>query len=254
MYAFLRRLRLLHALGLTLFLGLCMGLPAWATSWNEIQVVDPINQDTLTVSESTDWSPQIYQQPSKTDQVFWPFTDSRWLWFNPASGYIAFGSHFKDLDPDQTASLRAWLATHYDPQRQPLTRLERLLWAERVYAVRDMPGEFWSQFYRLMAFETRDEPALSRTYVAKALPLLQASLADDANPRQTLANLYLLSEYHRRLGNEAESRAYLDKLRSLEVDAELERYRAYFLKIAAAQRAPAAATDTSPAENGKVKD
>ncbi len=231
-----------------------MGLPAKATSWNEIQVVDPINQETLTVSESTGWSAQIYQQPSKTDQVFWPFTDSRWLWFNPASGYIAFGIHFRDLEPGQGVSLRTWLARHYDPQRQPATRLERLLWAERMYQARGMEAGFWNHFYRLMAFETRHDPELSRTYVAKALPLLQASLADDANPRQTLASLYLLSEYHRRLGNEAESRAYLDKLTNLQVDAELERYRAYFLKIAAAQRTPAAATDASPAENGKVKD
>ncbi len=216
-----------------------MAIAPWsshATTWASSNVRDPITGQRVTVQEPASSGSYVYSWPEKSDQVFWPYTDSHWLWFNPNSGFIAFGNDFEKLDSTQRDALKIWLKANYDRKAPPKSRLELLSWAEKVYAVRGMDEDFWSRFYRLMAFETQDDMKTSLGYVSKALPLLEKSLRTSTDAGKTLRELYLLSEYNRRLGRDDEAKRYLDRLTSTEVNEDLSGFKKYLLEISEAQR------------------
>lgn len=210
---------------------------AHGTTWAPSTVKDPISGSSVKVSEPLSSGSYIYEWPEKSDQVFWPYTDNNWLWFSEKTGYIAFGNDFAELDEAGRATLKQWLRENYNPKAPPESRLDRLLWAERVYTARGMDDDFWLHFLRLMAFETREDAARSNAYAARALPLLVARLEKATETGPKLEALYLLSEYHRRLGNAAESEKYLALLQSTDAGEQFSNYKEYVLKIAAEQRA-----------------
>lgn len=213
-----------------------VSLSSHATTWGSSTVRDPITRQSLKVSEPASSGSYIYAWPEKSDQVFWPYTDQQWLWFNPDSGYIAFGNDFAEVDAGKVSVLKAWLKANYNRKAAPKTRLELLKWAEQVYTVRGMDEDFWSLFYRLMAFETRADTKTSLGYVNKALPLLKKSLSASTDAGKTLRELYLLSEYNRRLGRSEDAKHYLDRLTSTEVDEEHSWFKKYLLDISVEQR------------------
>jgi hypothetical protein len=190
--------------------------PARATTWSETQVENPVSGQLLDVQEPRSYGSYIYNWPGKEDQVFWPFTDDAWLWFDPRNGYGAFGADFKTLAGEDLARMKAWLAEHYDAAKPPLTRLDRLRWLERIYGERkDVGAAFWCHFYRLMAFELgKAQPLAGLAYVRKALPLLEQQLRDRQEPGARIVTLYLLGEYHRRLGSLDISRSYFDQAKA----------------------------------------
>jgi flagellar biosynthesis regulator FlbT len=99
-----------------------------------------------------------------------------------------------------------------------------------------MDEDFWSMFYRLMAFETQDDSKTSLGYVNKATPLLEKSLSTTTDAGKTLRELYLLSEYNRRLGRDDEAKRYLERLKTTEVNEDLSDFKKYLLEISEAQR------------------
>ena len=111
--------------GIALFVALATltSLRAHGTTWIESHVNDPISGARLKVAEPGSSGSYIYDWPGKADQVFWPFTDDNWLWFNRKSGYIAFGDDFANLDSAKRVMLRDWLKTHYKRESPLQTRL-----------------------------------------------------------------------------------------------------------------------------------
>jgi len=214
-----------------------VSMSAHATTWAPSKVRDPITNEHVKVHQPMSSGSYIYAWPEKSDQVFWPFTDSNWLWFNPKSGYIAFGNDFAELDTAKRAVLKDWLKANFDRNAPPQSRRDLLEWTEKVYAARGMDDDFWCHFFRLMVFETRDDSETSLAYVRKALPLLEKSLKASADPGETLKNLYLLGEYNRRIGQDDDAKRYLERLSSLEVDDKLSGFKQYLLEIAKEQQA-----------------
>jgi len=198
-----------------LLLALAAG-PASATTWGKSTVKDPVSGRKVVVYEPMSSGSYIYQWPGKEDQVFWPATDDNWLWFNPKTGYGAFGDDFEKLEGEALERVSAWLAANYDPRSPPATRLQKLKWLEEVYAQRRMDDDFWCFFYRLLAFElSQSDPAGSLSYVRKALPLLERQLnGGQQQDFARIATLYLLGEYHRRLGDTDAARSYFDQAKS----------------------------------------
>jgi hypothetical protein len=191
-------------------------LPATATTWVEAKVRDPVSGRTVEVYEPASFGSYIYSWPGKEDQVFWPFTDEAWLRFNPKSGYGAFGEDFESLEGEALERVKAWLADHYDRRKPPRTRLEKLAWLEQLYELRGVDDDFRCFYYRLMAFEySESDPAASLEYVRKALPLLERQLVIATNADERLPVLYLLGEYHRRLGDAALARDFFDQARAV---------------------------------------
>jgi len=80
--------------------------PAWATTWGDSKVLDPVTKTRISVHEPMSSGSYIYQWPEKSDQVFWPYTDPHWLWFNPKSGYVAFGDDFEKIAECRTGGAR----------------------------------------------------------------------------------------------------------------------------------------------------
>jgi len=189
--------------------------PAGATTWGESTVRDPVSGKTIKVQEPMSSGSYIYSWPGKEDLVFWPMTVDQWLWFNPKSGYGAFGDDFEKLEGEALERVKGWLAAHYDKRKPPANRAASLAWLEQIYAQRGMDEDFWCYFYRLMAFElSENDPARSLEYVRKALPLLERQLANPKSDDSRAGTLYLLGEYHRRLGHPDDSRNYFDQVKS----------------------------------------
>jgi hypothetical protein len=189
--------------------------PASATTWGESKVKDPVSGKSVKVHKPLSSGSYIYEWPGKEDQVFWPSTDDDWLWMNPKDGYAAFGDDFEKLAGTELMRVRAWLAQNYDKAHPPKTRLEKLVWMEKIYTQREMGADFWCFYYRLMAFEySESDPAKSLEYVRKALPLLEEQLAKPQGDYARLVTYYLAGEYHRRLGDLNRSRAYFDQARA----------------------------------------
>ena len=189
--------------------------PAAATTWGETKVRDPVSGKNIKVQEPMSSGSYIYSWPGKEDQVFWPATDENWLWFNPKSGYGAFGDDFDALEGEALERVKSWLGANYDKTKPPRTRLELLAWLEQIYGQRGMDEDFWCFFYRLMAFEhSQSQPARSLEYVRKALPMLERELPNAASDDRRIAVLYLLGEYNRRLGSLDASHSYFDQVRS----------------------------------------
>jgi hypothetical protein len=189
--------------------------PAGATTWTDSKVKDPVSGKSVKVHVPMSSGSYIYSWPGKEDQVFWPATDENWLWFNPKTGYAAFGDDFEELAGAELMRVRTWLAAHYDKAHPPKSRLEKLAWMEKVYAQRDMDEEFWCFYYRFMAFEHAEtDPARSLEYVRKALPMLEKELLGTQEDFERLVTLYLVGEYHRRLGDTVRSRDFFDQARA----------------------------------------
>jgi hypothetical protein len=202
--------KLFAAIGI--LLAMTTGPMASATTWGKSTVKDPVSGHGVEVQEPMSSGSYIYEWPGKEDQVFWPATDEHWLWFNPKTGYGAFGDDFEALEGKSLESVRAWLAEHYDKRNPPATRIEKLKWLERIYALRQKDEAFWCFFNRLMAFELAEsDPEGSLGYVRKAIPQLERQLEVAQKDFARIAVLYVLGEYHRRLGKADVARSYFDQ-------------------------------------------
>ena len=200
---------------IALLVTVATGQIASATTWGESTVTDPVSGKPFEVQEPMSSGSYIYEWPGKEDQVFWPATDDLWLWFNPATGYGAFGDHFAELEGESLDKVRAWLAEHYDKKKPPSTRIEKLEWLEKIYGMREMDDDFWCFFHRLMAYELAgSDPAGSLDYVRKAIPQLERQLMAGLEDFPRIGVLYLLGEYNRRLGKIDIARSYFDQAKS----------------------------------------
>ncbi len=207
---------------------------AHAITWGSVETTDPMTGDKVTAQEPESAGGYIYFRPSKFDLVFWPFTDENWIWFSPKTGYASFGGDFDKLSDREKQHLSKWLKANYDPRRKPESHTSKLAWLERVYGQRKMDENFWSYFYRLMAYIYRDDEQKSLEYVNKAIPLLQKAL--DAKPRgiRRIEVLYLLGEYSRRTGQDGTAHEYFRQVKSEKYedkDGKVMAGHPYFLEL-----------------------
>ncbi|MFT3767854.1 MAG: DUF2225 domain-containing protein [Minicystis sp.] len=207
---------------------------AYATTWSEVQKTDPLTGEKVPAYAVRSYGSYIYDWPSKYDLVFWPLTDERWICLDPKNGYAAFNNDFETLSAEEKTTLRRWLAKNYNPEAAPKSHKERLAWLEKVYHQRKTDDEFWSRFYRLMAYVHRDTPERSLEYVRKALPLLEAKLKTGVKDMQRLNVLFLLGEYNRRLGNTDKAKAFFAEVKTAtyrDEDGTEKTGHPYFLQL-----------------------
>ncbi len=188
--------------------------PLLATTWGPKEKVDPISGDKTTVAVILTYGNYIYDWPSKYDMVFWPLTDENWIWFNPKSGYAAFGDDFEKLSDEEKKTLTDWLAKNYNSAQLPKSHEEKLAWLEKVYSLRQMNDDFWCLFYRLMAYVHGKDEEKSTAYVKKALPLLLKKLEKNPEGTERIECLYLLGEYHRRIGENEKAKGYFQQAKT----------------------------------------
>jgi uncharacterized protein (DUF2225 family) len=193
---------------------------AFATTWAPSEKTDPLTGEKVPSQGIMSYGSYIYNWPSKSDLVFWPLTDENWICLNPKNGYAAFNSDFEELSDEEKKTVAAWLKKNYKPDNPPTSHKEKLAWLERVYGQRKMDEGFWCRFYRLMAYVHREDEKASLAYVKKALPLLKKKLESKPDGVNRLETLYLLGEYHRRLGEGEKAEVYFSQVKDVKYKDE----------------------------------
>jgi hypothetical protein len=184
-----------------------------ATTWTPSEMTDPLTGEKVLAQKIVSSGGYIYNWPSKYDLVFWPFTDEKWICLNPKNGYAAFNNDFEKMTDGGKKTLTKWLSENYKPSQAPKSHEEKLTWLEKVYHQRTMDDEFWSRFYRLMAYFHREDQKKSMEYVKKAIPLLQARLNANPTGDDRIGVLFLLGEYYRRSGEVEKAKEYFSKVK-----------------------------------------
>lgn len=191
---------------------------ALATQISPDEVDDPFSDGKCPGQAILSFGSYIYDAPSKFDGVYWPATDSRWLWLCPQSGYASLGSDFEEISASEHEKIAEFLRTSYVRDSPPVEYLDRLTWAEQIYRLRDKDEAFWAYFYRLSAYwhDQETDAAGAMTYRRKALPILER-LAESLPPGvDRIQHLFLAGEYHRRLGNTDRAMEYFARARTVE--------------------------------------
>ena len=202
--------RIVTVITLLLFGGI-----VFATTWAPSKKTDPITGKKVPAKEIASYGSYIYSWPSKWDLVFWPLTDENWICLNPKNGYAAFNNDFEKLSDAEKKSVAHWLKENYKPGKTPISHREKLAWLEKVYEQRKMNDDFWCRFYRLMAYIHRNDEKISIAYVKKAIPMLETRMKSAPEGVDKLEVLYLLGEYHRRLGNTKKAQEYFAQIKDV---------------------------------------
>lgn len=175
-----------------------------ATKWSETEVVDPISGEIIKVQSIASYGSYVYQWPSKYDVVYWPFTTENYIWFNPGSGYIAFGVDFATLKDEAEARVSAFIKKNYDHQNPPTTHIDKLKWLAQLSKVRGVNEEFYIRHYCLLSYLTRYDEENSLKYREEALERIIPYL-EKAQPSSYRVQLHLVAGFYSALlgtGNE----------------------------------------------------
>ena len=181
-----------------------------ATTWGEPErIADPVRPDSHCLVESpASWGGYIYQFPSKYDQVFWPLTDPKGLWFCSKSGFTAFIGDF-ELTPKEKTAVAAELTTFYQPTNEPTLR-EKLVLLEKSYTARNQKTRGKIELLRVLAYYHETDlkdfdgaAALRR----KALELIESALATEQDVACRMQYLFVAAVYHREFGDLEKSNA-----------------------------------------------
>ena len=183
------------------------------TTWVSSEKTDPLTGDKVAAKEIMTYGNYIYKWPSKYDLVFWPLIAEEYICLNTESGYGAFNEHFETLPDEEKEAMSKWLKKNYKPSKAPKSHTEKLVWIERVYCQRKMDDSFWCVFYRLMAYIHKKDEKQSMAYVKKVMPLLKKKLQENPEGLDKIEVLYLLGEYHRRLGENEKAEMYFSQVK-----------------------------------------
>lgn len=199
--------------------------PTFATTWDDgVEVDDPILEGKkCVVSEYMSYGNYIYHYPSKYEQVFWPETSSRGIWFCEHSGFTAIIHDFKITD-EQKKKIKIWLAENYKGKTDMLSRLKYI---DAIYGLRDQNKYFQHRKLRFLAhwYEKLKKPEIAKAYRQKAMLTMQASLKTKLDPPERVETLYVLANYSRYLGDVAASDAWLAELNSALIELRKGKYK-----------------------------
>ena len=198
-----------------------------AASFSRIEVNDPIVEGAACqVDTAQTYGSYIFELPSRFDQVFWPVTDERGLWFCETSGFVGINHDFDDLSDEEITQIRAYLAEHY---RGDSSMLKKLRLLDAIYEMREKPDEFRVQLWRLLAwhYERMGDFTDARYYRQRALIGMRSALNGELDPRTRAEYLFVAATYEKELGNPLTSDEMYRLLEASLVDVELEGFGDY---------------------------
>ena len=187
---------------------------ASATTWADTEVDDPIlDGEKCQVGEPMSSGSYIYQWESKFDQVFWPVTTPRGIWYCETSGFIALIGDFKRLTAEEKIIISKYLKNNQPDLNNYKDRLRHL---EAIYSLRTSEGYFNNRLLRILAYqyETLGDLKLANDYRKRALSQIEArlNLTKEATTSIRLEYLFLASIYNKQLGDEDKYSLYLNQL------------------------------------------
>jgi hypothetical protein len=178
----------------------------------------------------------IYHWPSKFDQVFWPSTDPKGLWFCSSSGFIALMGDFDNLSDAERANVASYLA-HHKPSATP-SLAEKLDLVEQLYALRTKDDGFRNRLLRVLAYmhEVDGDQAEATRLRMQALVDIRQALKADLPESQRLEYLFVSCAYEREFGDEerfAPCLKVLDDALAKSTQKDLAGYVEYLTKLKA---------------------
>jgi hypothetical protein len=159
---------------------------AAATTWFPNDVECPLCGTTNEFQAVGSFGSYIYDWPSKFELIFWPSTESEFIYSCPECHYTCFMYDFADPPADKLDALReAAAGVAFGGSYENYTDIpvmDRLAAAEGVYRVLGRGDEFWCRFYRIAGYHAvaqglTEEAAAAR---GEALALAEAMLEDEA--------------------------------------------------------------------------
>lgn len=207
---------------------------AMATTWADSEVDDPFNVGAKCMVEKPASSGSyIYQWPSKYDQVFWPLTTMRGIWYCETSGYIAFISDFEKLTETEKKKIKKYLTNNNSKLKSIESKLKRL---EAIYSIREKSAEFKNRLKRILAYlyEKDGKVKLANQYRSFALKEITITLQGKLKDFKHLEYLYLAANYHRQFGELIKSDFYILKLKDTienNNNSEVQSYKDYLTKL-----------------------
>lgn len=129
----------------------------------------------------------IYHWPSKFQMIYWPHTDSKFLFHCKKCHFTAYSGDFQKPRQDKIDATRAMLADvklMYDTRDyDTIPMFERMEIAEKVYTLWGMSDDEWSHFYRVKGYHLQREKQQEGADAArrKALDLALKSMNDPEN-------------------------------------------------------------------------
>jgi hypothetical protein len=193
----------------------------------------------------------IYQDPSKYQLIFWPYTDTPGWYSCSKCRFSLFMGDFENVSADQIPKLRKILAeitlpkqpqrseeeSKQNPPYLDLPVASRMAVAEKVYrALGHGDDEFWNHFYRVAAFHAGSQAAADEAR-HKSLAITERQLADKSLAGQRKELLYILGAMRHFTGDdaaakkafeEASKEKYEDKALP---DEKSNNYNAYLTKL-----------------------
>lgn len=210
---------------------------ATAITWTESVQPDPLAPGaTCAVHEPMSSGSYIYQYPSKYDQIFWPLTDEKAIWFCPTSGFISFMMDFEKVTSNELRDITVYLRANYMTGRA-LDLRGRLALLEATYALRETDSRFRIRLLRALAYyheRNLDNAAAARSYRRKALAAIRDELGKDLEHGLRLEYQFVAAAYEREFGNNAQSDRDLKALdadMAKTSDPELKGYVEYLTKL-----------------------
>jgi len=187
---------------------------SFATTWGESKVKDPIdNKFMCNVSEPMSSGSYIYRWPSKYDQVFWPQTTQKGIWYCEESGFIALIGDFEGLSDTEVTSIREYLREN----EKPTDNISRLKHLENIYSLRQKDSDFMNRLKRILAYHYEKEGDLdtANNYRKLALEEINELAKGKIEEFTRLEYLYLSANYSRQLGDKKASDEFILTLKDV---------------------------------------
>lgn len=215
---------------------LCAAAVASATTWFPDDVECPLCGATNEFQVVGSFGSYIYGWPSKFELIFWPTTESEFIYSCLECRYTCFMYDFDDPPEDKLDALReaaaevdfgASYATYTD-----IPPTDRLSAAEKIYGVLERDDEFWCRFYRIVGYHAAVEGLTEEAAAARgeALALAEAMLQDKARAGERKESLVISGAMRYLRGDPAAARADFEAALPLTYDnpaIEAERNEGY---------------------------
>lgn len=218
----------------TIVLSLFFITASYGTTWYPSKHECPICKKSNTYQDIGSYGSYIYNWPSKYQYIYWPKTDSPFLYCCVDCHFATYMWDFDSVPQQKIESIKLLLETvkldkkYSDYLDIPITK--RLEIAEKVYTILERDNDFWCEFYRVSAYhyelgDSGDEQhfqgiknkgistndSLAYLHRKKAINLAFKMLEDSTYSGREKENLYIIGAMYNYTNQKDSALVYITK-------------------------------------------
>ena len=188
-----------------------------ATTWAPAPHTCPVCNHEDTYQDILSYGSYIYEWPSKYELIYWPVTDSYFVYCCPKCHFSTYMWDFDSIPEHKMEPLKQYLATvkmektYRTYSNIPMT--VRLGIAENVYQILERDKDFWCQFYRITGYHYEQEKNEAKAKEARltAMNIAKEMLSDPSNKGQEKEFLLIIAAMCHFTGEKDTALTYLGK-------------------------------------------